>query len=1042
MDLEVEIISEDPFIVKGLIPKVVETQIMETLTSQPPKEARVGGSTSGLTAKEKAQVVGNSRLRSNAQGDFVSLRESTQLASPEARVTDALRLDTDAQGEVDSLAQTTQLVVLPNDVLNDFSEMNKTAPVMQANKFAILQSCDDNGDAIADIVQENADEDFDDIENVFTEVIPANQLVLMENTDTKNAANDGQDPKLFYPDDSLAVDLLVSDDDNDAYEESWLEGDKDTRVLAGNAQGELTTKKRRGRKMKDERAKLIAVYAKSNKVERRYLWATLETFRSTHVSQPWVVGGDFNVIRSLDEYSGNSVQDYGAIDEFNQCIEENNLMKIPSVGDDFTWGGTRATSWVSKNLDRILFSSEWMDVFPKVSIELLSFTTSDHSPLLLQFDAQLESKPRSFRFQKMWLQRGEFKDLVQYNLSQPVWGSGMLAFSLKLRRLKLALKEWNKLHFGDVFQNLKLAEDKHQKQQVFLENLNDDLSLEDKHMLVRLVTMEEVRAAVFNLDEDSAPAEAMSRKLNDLVRKNKVAAYGTPAGSMKVSHLSFTGDLIIFTRGEARQLKELNKFLEAYEIASGQRISCNKSFFLVPESCSAFRVEAIKRVLTMTKGSFPFKCLGCNLFCGRSRASQFQFLLDSLDSKIASWKNKFLSSGGRLILLRHVLAAMPIHVLSAISPPPMSVLKEMEKRCQRFLWHGSNDEKRRHWRSWDRLALPISENGLGLHKVEKVDMEALQCSKVLDILAPEVMRSLKYTAETLETGRDSLIWQLSSSENLSKFGIQVLPSICLSCQDHGDSVLHCFLECMASKEICKFFFSLFEISWRDEVNLLAIIQEWWKRGCFSSARKSLIKIAPSFILWEIWKMRNKMLFDGETFSCERVISAIKVDLCNVLVTHEWKAWTLDERDWIESIFGFQLQNVMVYRCISVIRKAPEHSEYVLNTNGSNIHSDSGYGFCIRRNNGGFIYGESGFIGDGDSFGAEVYGVRFGARKCDQLGLQRVAIQTDNESLVHILGDMKHVPWKYHFQLMEIHHIIERQDYTISTHISRSQLSGG
>ncbi|CAI9106311.1 OLC1v1005440C1 [Oldenlandia corymbosa var. corymbosa] len=337
----------------------------------------------------EAQVVGNSRLRSNAQGDFVSLRESTQLASPEARVADALRLDTDTQGEVGSLAQTTQLLVLPNDVLNDCFEMNKTTPIMQANKFAILQSCDDNTDVIADNVQENAYEDSDDVENIFTE-----------------------DPKLFYPDDSLAADLLVLDDDDDAYEESWSEGDKDTPVLAGNAQGELTTKKRRGHKTKDERAKLIAV------------------------------------------------QDYGAIDEFNQCIEENNLMEIPSVGDDFTWGGTRATGWVSKKLDRILFSPEWMDVFLKVSIELLSRTTSDHSPLLLQFDAQLESKPRSFRFQKMWLRRGDFKDLVQYNWSQPVWGSGMLAFSLKLCRLKLALKEWNKLHFGDVFQNLKLAEDK------------------------------------------------------------------------------------------------------------------------------------------------------------------------------------------------------------------------------------------------------------------------------------------------------------------------------------------------------------------------------------------------------------------------------------------------------------------------------------------------------------------------------------------------------------------------------------------------------
>ncbi|CAI9094816.1 OLC1v1030616C1 [Oldenlandia corymbosa var. corymbosa] len=982
MDLEVQIINEDPFIIKGLIPKVVETQVAETLTSQPPEEAHAGGSTFGLTTKEKGSIP-------------VDIVDSTPHDS----------------GEVGSLAQTTQLVVLQDDVLNDCSEMNKTEPVMQANQFAILQSCDDNGDAIADIVQENADEDSDDVEN---------------------------DPKLFYPDDSLTADLLVSDDDDDAYEESWSERDKDMPDLAVNEQGELTTKKRRGRKTKDERAKLIAV------------------------------------------------QDYGAIDRFNRCIKENNLMEIPSVGDDFTWGGMRATGWVSKKLDRILFPPEWMDVFPKVSIELLSRTTSDYSLFLLQFDGQLESKPRSFRFQKMWPQRGDFKDLVQYNWLHPVWGSRMLAFSLKLRRLKLALKEWNKLHFGDVFQNLKLAEDKVKELEIAYDrsgHMNDrqNLSLARAHLLQKL-------------------------KEHDDFWKQKLRLKWLKEGENNTAY--FHASLA------ERKLK-----------MGIQKIQTE-------EGCVLTKLEEIE------KEAVDF----------------FHNLLTEESPHL--WQHQkqqvFLKN------LNDDLSLEDKHML------------EMEKRCQRFLWHGSNDKKRRHWRSWDRLALPISENGLGLRKfvdvvrgfscklwwkykqqnglwshfilslshsargktswsrVDKVDMEASQCLKVLVcegdrsfwfdnwtsvgviwrepnalppspqlsikdfvankefylhdlqyIPATQVTRSLKYTAETLETGRGSLIWQHSSSglftiksaylhlrirgledslsknvwnkliplkisffvwklrnflvpfpETLSKFEIQVLPSICLSCRDHGDSVLHCFLECTASKEIWKFFFSLFEIPWWDEVNLLPIIQEWWKRGCFSSARKSLIKIAPSFILWEIWKMRNKMLFDGEAFSFERVISTIKVDLYNVLVTHELKARTLDERDWIESIFGFQLQNVMVYRCIFVIWKASEHSGYVLNTDGSKIHLDSGYELCIRRNNGGFIYGESGFIGDGDSFGAEVYGVLFGARKCDQLGLQKVAVQTDNESLVHILGDMKHVPWKYYFQLMEIHHIIERQDYTI------------
>ncbi|CAI9114897.1 OLC1v1015714C1 [Oldenlandia corymbosa var. corymbosa] len=114
---------------------------------------------------------------------------------------------------------------------------------------------------------------------------------------------------------------------------------------------------------------------------------------------------------------------------------------------------------------------------------------------------RLASKPKLFRFQQMWLRRAEFKDVVQESWSQPVRGFGMLAFSTKLRRLKMKLKELNKEPFGDVFKNLKLADDRvHDMEIVF-----DHSGLSEKEMLVGMVTMDEVKHEVFALGEDSAP---------------------------------------------------------------------------------------------------------------------------------------------------------------------------------------------------------------------------------------------------------------------------------------------------------------------------------------------------------------------------------------------------------------------------------------------------------------------------------------------------------------------------------------------------------
>jgi hypothetical protein len=47
---------------------------------------------------------------------------------------------------------------------------------------------------------------------------------------------------------------------------------------------------------------LTSVYEKCNKIKRRKLWHKLQGLNSN--SLPWLVGGDFNIVRSLDERFG------------------------------------------------------------------------------------------------------------------------------------------------------------------------------------------------------------------------------------------------------------------------------------------------------------------------------------------------------------------------------------------------------------------------------------------------------------------------------------------------------------------------------------------------------------------------------------------------------------------------------------------------------------------------------------------------------------------------------------------------------------------
>lgn len=74
----------------------------------------------------------------------------------------------------------------------------------------------------------------------------------------------------------------------------------------------------------------------------------------------------------------------------------------------------------------------------------------------------------------------------------------------------------------------------------------------------------------------------------------------------------------------------------------------------------------------------------------------FDPLLVIIQKKLTGWKSKLLSSGGKIILIKHGLNSMGIHMLSMLNLPKgvMSMLKGF---FSNFLWGSSMENKRRTW---------------------------------------------------------------------------------------------------------------------------------------------------------------------------------------------------------------------------------------------------------------------------------------------------------------------------------------------------------
>ncbi|VFQ87964.1 unnamed protein product [Cuscuta campestris] len=180
-------------------------------------------------------------------------------------------------------------------------------------------------------------------------------------------------------------------------------------------------------------------------------------------------------------------------------------------------------------------------------------------------------------------------------------------------------------------------------------------------------------------------AEGFSRGLHYRVNTLKIEPFNMGRHSQIISHLAFADDLLIFLKGTAQNLARFSNFLKAYEDASGQTINLHKSSFYPPKKTQVAQINRMGNYLGMKRGSLPFKYLGTQIHKGINRLKYCTDLLNHFDHKLKGWYKKFLSQGGRMILIKHVLSSIPLHLLGS-SKLPKSVINCLHTKMSNFLW--------------------------------------------------------------------------------------------------------------------------------------------------------------------------------------------------------------------------------------------------------------------------------------------------------------------------------------------------------------------
>ncbi|PKU74518.1 Putative ribonuclease H protein [Dendrobium catenatum] len=79
---------------------------------------------------------------------------------------------------------------------------------------------------------------------------------------------------------------------------------------------------------------------------------------------------------------------------------------------------------------------------------------------------------------------------------------------------------------------------------------------------------------------------------------------------------------------------------------------------------------------------------------------------------LASWESKFLSYGGRLVLIKSVLASILVYSFQVLFPTK-SVCMRIDRILNKFFWRGSSNTSKIHWSTWSKCCGTYQEGDLG-----------------------------------------------------------------------------------------------------------------------------------------------------------------------------------------------------------------------------------------------------------------------------------------------------------------------------------------
>jgi hypothetical protein len=216
-------------------------------------------------------------------------------------------------------------------------------------------------------------------------------------------------------------------------------------------------------------------------------------------------------------------------------------------------------------------------------------------------------------------------------------------------------------------------------------------------------------------------AEGLGGLMRKAVEQGRFQPFKVGRSHLPISLLQYADDTLCIGEASVENLWTLKAVLRGFEMASGLKVNFWKSCVMGVNVSNDFLVMA-SEFLNCRIGHLPFKYLGLPVGANPRLSSTWAPMLDLIKRKLGSWGNKYISLGGRIVVINAVLNSLPIFFLSYMKMP-VKVWREVVKIQRKFFWGGLVQSRRMCWIKWLAICKPKKEGGLGIK-----DLRLMNCS--------------------------------------------------------------------------------------------------------------------------------------------------------------------------------------------------------------------------------------------------------------------------------------------------------------------------